>query len=153
MEYLDCYAEVSSDFDESEQERKDDQVSLNNFIDEDSEMDNKSSDYYGLTNITRSISDPEDDAFSESYIEDFLDENVELRKWVMYRVPLHKKMKFSIKDVFSKCNQIRSFLWIWSPLLKKSLMENFIFCEVFTVCGWVHILYCGQRVTRILFCG
>ena len=91
MEYLDCYAEVSSDFDESEQERKDDQVSLNNFIDEDSEMDNKSSDYYGLTNITRSISDPEDDAFSESYIEDFLDENVELRKWVMYRVPLHKK--------------------------------------------------------------
>ena len=32
-------------------------------------------------------------------------------------------MKFSIKDFFSKCDQIRS-------KLKKSLMENFIFCTV-----------------------
>ena len=39
-----------------------------------------------------------------------------------------QKMKFSIKDFFSKCDQIRSFLQIWSHLLKKSLMENFIFC-------------------------
>ena len=37
-------------------------------------------------------------------------------------------MKFPIKDFFSKCDQIRRFLWIWSPLLKKSLMENFTFC-------------------------
>ena len=36
-------------------------------------------------------------------------------------------MKFSIKDFFSKCDQICSFLWIWSHLLKKPLMENFIF--------------------------
>ena len=35
-------------------------------------------------------------------------------------------MKFSIKDFFSKGDQIRSFLQIWSHLLKKSLMENFI---------------------------
>ena len=41
-----------------------------------------------------------------------------------------QKMKFSIKDFFSKCNQIRSFLRIWSHLLEKSLMENFIFCAV-----------------------
>ena len=41
-----------------------------------------------------------------------------------------QKMKFSIKDLFSKCNQIRSFLRIWSHLLKKSLIENFIFCAV-----------------------
>ena len=41
-----------------------------------------------------------------------------------------QKMKFSIKDFFSKCDQIRSFLRIWSHLLKKSLMENFIFCAV-----------------------
>ena len=34
------------------------------------------------------------------------------------------------KDFFSKCDQIRSFLWIWSHLLKKSLMKNFIFCAV-----------------------
>ena len=38
-----------------------------------------------------------------------------------------QKMKFSIKDFFSKCNQICSFLRIWSHLLKKCLMENFIF--------------------------
>ena len=42
-----------------------------------------------------------------------------------------QKMKFSIKDFFSKCNQIRSFLQIWSHLLKKSLMKNFIFSAVF----------------------
>ena len=39
-------------------------------------------------------------------------------------------MKFSIKDFLSKCDQIRSFLWIWSYLLNKSLMKNFIFCAV-----------------------
>ena len=39
-------------------------------------------------------------------------------------------MKFSIKDFFSKSDQIRSFLRIWSHLLKKSLMENFIFYAV-----------------------
>ena len=37
-------------------------------------------------------------------------------------------MKFSIKDFFIKFDQIRRFLRIWSHLLKKSLMENFIFC-------------------------
>ena len=41
-------------------------------------------------------------------------------------------MKFSIKDFFSKCEQIRSFLQISSHLLKKSLMKNFIFCAVST---------------------
>ena len=42
-----------------------------------------------------------------------------------------QKIKFSIKDFFSECDQIRSFLRIWSHLLKKSLRENFIFCEVY----------------------
>ena len=41
-----------------------------------------------------------------------------------------QKTKFSIKDFFSKCDKIRSFLRIWSHLLKKPLMENFIFCAV-----------------------
>ena len=41
-----------------------------------------------------------------------------------------QKMKFSIKDFFSKCDQIRRKLRIWSHLLKKSLIENFIFCAV-----------------------
>ena len=39
-------------------------------------------------------------------------------------------MKSSIKDFFSKSDQIHSFLRIWSYLLKKSLMKNFIFCAV-----------------------
>ena len=42
-------------------------------------------------------------------------------------------MEFSIRDLFSKCDQIRSFLRIRSHLLKlkKSLTENFIFlCSV-----------------------
>ena len=39
-------------------------------------------------------------------------------------------MRFSIKDLFSKCDQIRRKLRIWSHLLKKSLTENLIFCAV-----------------------
>ena len=39
-------------------------------------------------------------------------------------------MKFYIKDFFSKCDQIHRKLPIWSYLLKKSLMENFIFYAV-----------------------
>ena len=35
-----------------------------------------------------------------------------------------------VKDFFSKYDQIRSFLQITPYLLKKSLMENFIFCAV-----------------------
>ena len=39
---------------------------------------------------------------------------------------LHKKMKFSIKDFFSKYDQIH-----WKLLLKNSLMENFNFRAVY----------------------
>ena len=46
-----------------------------------------------------------------------------------------QKMKFSINDFFSKCDQIRRKPWIWSHLLKKSLMENFLFlCSVKPTC-------------------
>ena len=38
-----------------------------------------------------------------------------------------QKMKFSIKDFFSKCDQIRRKLRILSHLLKKSLMENIFY--------------------------
>ena len=34
------------------------------------------------------------------------------------------------KDLFSKCDQIRSFLKIWSHILKKPWLENFIFYAV-----------------------
>ena len=47
-----------------------------------------------------------------------------------------QKMKFSIKDFFSKCDQIRKKLQIWSHLLKKFLMENFIFCAVNIALDW-----------------
>ena len=57
-------------------------------------------------------------------------------KWLNIHFPLEplwhntaQKMKFSIKDFFSKCDQICRFLTIWSHLLKKSLLENFIFCS------------------------
>ena len=38
-----------------------------------------------------------------------------------------QKMKLSINDFLSKCGQIRSYLGSWSHLLKKLLIENFIF--------------------------
>ena len=41
-------------------------------------------------------------------------------------------MNFFIKDFFSKCYQIGSFLRIWSYLQNKFLKGNFIFCAV---CG------------------
>ena len=41
-----------------------------------------------------------------------------------------QQVKFSIKYFFGKYDQIRSFLRIWSHLLKKYLIENFIFCAV-----------------------
>ena len=56
-----------------------------------------------------------------------------LRKKYLYDsswLTLHKEMKFSINDFFNKCDQIRSFLRIWSHLLKKSVMENFILYAV-----------------------
>ena len=40
------------------------------------------------------------------------------------------KVKFSIKDNFSKCYQILKKQWIYLHLLKKSLIRNFIFCAV-----------------------
>ena len=40
---------------------------------------------------------------------------------------LRNKMKFPIIDFFSKCDQIRRKLLIWSHCLKKSFMENFFF--------------------------
>ena len=40
------------------------------------------------------------------------------------------KMKFSIKYFFGICDQICRKPQIWSHLLNKSLMENFIFCAV-----------------------
>ena len=42
-----------------------------------------------------------------------------------------QKIKFSIQGFFTKFDKIRRKLRIRSHLLKKSLMENFIFCAFF----------------------
>ena len=42
-------------------------------------------------------------------------------------------MKFSIKDFFSKCDQIRRKQQIWSHLLKKYLIKNFTVCAAHLV--------------------
>ena len=46
-----------------------------------------------------------------------------------------QKMKFSIKNFFSKCDQIRSFLGIWSHLLKNPWWKTYFFvqCKRFLV--------------------
>ena len=58
-------------------------------------------------------------------------ENVKLS--MIWKMLYTAKNMFSIKDFFSKCNQIRSFLRTWSHLLKKFLTENFIFCAVLII--------------------
>ena len=64
-------------------------------------------------------------------IKPFLDSGKNSKKVIMSnKMTPAQKMKFSIKDFFSKCDQIHSFLRIWLHLLKKSLMENFFFCSV-----------------------
>ena len=47
-----------------------------------------------------------------------------------FNIIIAQKMNFSIKDFFSKCEQIRMKLRILSHLMKKSLKENFIFCAL-----------------------
>ena len=49
---------------------------------------------------------------------------------------LYKKWSFYIKVFFSKCDQIRRKLRIWSHLLKKSSVKNLIFCAVLVVYTW-----------------
>ena len=56
------------------------------------------------------------------------------------------KMKFSIKDFFSKCEQIRKKLRMWSNLLKKSLMENFIFCAVICPLSYIMNIRHSQNI-------
>ena len=64
--------------------------------------------------------------------------------WMLLtRLPVYsttQKMKFSNKDFFSKCKQVRMQLWIWSHLLNKSSVENFIVSAVFSLP--VHLWQC-----------
>ena len=64
-----------------------------------------------------------------------------------------QKMQFSIEDFFSKCNQIRRKLWIWSHLIKKSSMKNGIFLcsSLFTKYEFVNIRRSIFRNLQIYF--
>ena len=62
-----------------------------------------------------------------------------------------QKMKFSIKDFFSKCDQVRRKLRISSHLLKKSLMEILIFCAVHCVYKMDFHLRLRKRKSKITF--
>ena len=64
------------------------------------------------------------------YIFLYKSKNVDRKVRIRGNLCTGQRMKFSIEDFFSKCDQIHSLLRIWSHLLKKSLMENFIFCAV-----------------------
>ena len=56
-----------------------------------------------------------------------LEENYEV--WIMTYTA--QKMKFSIEDFFSKCDQIHRKLRIWSHLLTKSFIQKLYFlCSV-----------------------
>ena len=52
------------------------------------------------------------------------------KNYVRLFIDTAQKMKFAIENLFSKCEQIRRKQRIWLHLLKKSLMEYFIFCAV-----------------------
>ena len=58
-------------------------------------------------------------------------------------------MKFLIKDFFVKCDQILSFLQIWSHLMKKSLMKNFTFCVQCKICDCEY--YITLKEMKIIF--
>ena len=66
------------------------------------------------------------------------------------KTPTEQKMKFSIKGFFSKCDQIHSFLWLWSQSLKKSFMENFIFCAVVVASSKPALIFGQNRIEENL---
>ena len=58
-------------------------------------------------------------------------------------------MKLSIKDFFSKCDEICRKLQIWSHLLKKSLMKYFTFFRVRSKYVCKHV---SKYVFTVLHC-
>ena len=68
----------------------------------------------------------------------------------MHHETTTQKIKFSIIDFFCKCEQIRSFLRIWSHILNKSLMEDFIFCAVYSFYLWESVPSCYLNILKKL---
>ena len=60
------------------------------------------------------------------------------------------KMKFSIKDFFSKYDQIHSFQRIWWHLLKKSLLENLFLCSGWCFPQWGNFTITWYHQTNLL---
>ena len=56
--------------------------------------------------------------------------NIDKAEGVRMGIHTAQKMKFSIKDFFIHCGRIRSKRCIRSSFMKKSFMENFVFCAV-----------------------
>ena len=93
-----------------------------------------------------------DNIFIETMIKNYL-----VRKFILYQswsyqgtpyftTALYKKVKLSIIYFFSICDPIHRKLWVWSHLLKKLLMEYFIFCAAFLVIN--HWKYNSQKRHR-----
>ena len=60
-------------------------------------------------------------------------------------------MKFSIKDFYSKYDQIRWKLQIWSRLLKKSLKKKLHFCAVLKVSSVANISQSTTNVKQFFY--
>ena len=65
------------------------------------------------------------------------------REWLLCAISTAQRMKLSVKDFFSKYDQICRKLRIWSRLLTKSLMENFIFWCSVPIC----FIFYNQKAT------
>ena len=52
-------------------------------------------------------------------------------------------MKFTIKEFFNKCDQIYSFLQIWSHLRQKPLIQSFISVQ----CDFELVVHVNQEFT------
>ena len=65
MEFIDYYTDLSgSDTDDiGKDDNNEVSLSLRKFIDDDNDIENNPLDYYDLTNVTRSVSNAEGDAF------------------------------------------------------------------------------------------
>ena len=63
-----------------------------------------------------------------------------------------EKMKFSIKDFLSKCDQICGKLRIWSHLLKNSLMKNFVSLQYQSSLDPHKVLLLEQKTGLTFFC-
>ena len=61
-----------------------------------------------------------------------------------------QKMKFSIKDFFSKCNQICRKLRVWSHLLKKSLWKTSFFVQYGLMNLFLILLYYCWLLAHLL---